>query len=273
MQNIQMIVMDMDGTLLNSHQNITPYTRDVLIDLQKQGKSIVLASGRDIHSLMKYGDILNFSDYPQSGYICLNGLAICNSKGQFLHKEKGLTYQDSILLEKIAQKYKLDMIFFFEKALFIIEYGYTGIIEHHFVSMVKYSVQSVQNIPQEYFCDLRKIAFIQKEKNIDEIIISLQNDIYKQFDICRVEKDWMEVNPYGINKGNALKRYAKINHILLDQVMAFGNGENDIDMLKIAGYGIAMDNSFENVKNIADDICGSCEEDGIGKYLEGVFKI
>lgn len=268
MYSIKMIAMDMDGTLLNSQQEMTSYTRDVLISLQEKGKSVVLASGRDIQSLMKYGEMLNLHQYPQSGYICLNGLGIYDSLGKQLHKEKGLTYQNSLFLETIAKKYSLDMIFFFKETLFIIEYGHSGIIEHHFINSLKHKIQKVEDIPRHYFEDLRKVALIQRETVIEEILDSLQEEVHHQLNLCRVERDWIEVNPLGIHKGNALKQYAFIKKIPLKHVVAFGNGENDIEMLKVAGRGVAMYNSFQSVKEIADDICGSCEEDGIGKYLK-----
>ena len=75
------------------------------------------------------------------------------------------------------------------------------------------------------------------------------------------------------SKGQALLKLAQIKNISLDNVIAFGNGENDIDMLKIAGTGIAMDNSFDTVKEVADAICEDNEHDGIGKYLEGENKM
>ena len=74
MNDIKMIVMDLDGTLLTKNQNILPYTKDVLMKYQEKGISLVLASGRDIDSIQKIGKKLNMSDYLQNTYICLNGL-------------------------------------------------------------------------------------------------------------------------------------------------------------------------------------------------------
>lgn len=267
MYMLKLIAMDMDGTLLNDCQQITPYTQKKLISLQEQGVAVVLASGRDIQSLKEYGDILHLSDYPQSGYICLNGLMICDSLGDILYTHNKLTYEESLILEDLAHQYQLDMILFFEKTMFVIKYGNTGIIEHHFKAFQKYMVHHIQEIPQHYFQNLKKIAFIQKEEVLNQIIPSLQNEVKNQFDMCRVDVDWIEMNPYGIHKGFALKQYAHIKNIPLEEIIAFGNGENDIEMLKIAGKGIAMENSFENVQKIADDICGNCNDDGIGQYL------
>ena len=67
MGELKVVAMDMDGTLLTASQDILPYTRKVLMQLQQQGVSLLLASGRDIDSLQKIGQKLNLSDYPQSG--------------------------------------------------------------------------------------------------------------------------------------------------------------------------------------------------------------
>ncbi len=266
---IKLITMDMDGTLLNSCQEIMPYTKKMLMSLQDRGVGILLSSGRDIKSLMKYGELLHIPEHSQSGYICLNGLMICDASGKTIYECNGITHNESFALGELAKRYSMDMIFFFEDVLFIIEYGHTGIIEHHFVSFKKHQVSSVQDIPQDYFHSLRKVAFVQKGDVVNKVIESLQDEVKNQFGLCRVETDWIEINPYHVNKGNALKQYAQIKDICLEDVIAFGNGENDIEMLKIAGRGIAMDNSFDSVKRIADDICGNCEEDGIGRYLKG----
>lgn len=65
-----------------------------------------------------------------------------------------------------------------------------------------------------------------------------------------------------------LEEIAQYKHIDLKDVIAFGNGENDLPMLIKAGKGIAMKNAFEHVKEYADDVCGDHDNDGIGKYLE-----
>ena len=272
MKNIDMIVMDMDGTLLTSQQKILPYTKDILMNLQKQGVALVLASGRDISSLEYYGKQLAMDQYPQSGYIVLNGLEIYNSKKECLHREQRLTKDDLMILNEIAQTSFFDMIIFFETCLYIFDYGHTGIMEDHFIDRERHMVHDIHEIPEHLFSTIKKVAFVQSETMMSEKIPILQKQMSSRFSICRVEKDWVEINPVHASKGQALLKLAQIKNISLDNVIAFGNGENDIDMLKIAGTGIAMDNSFDTVKEVADAICEDNEHDGIGKYLEGEIK-
>ncbi|WP_418553322.1 Cof-type HAD-IIB family hydrolase [Longibaculum muris] len=272
MGELKVVAMDMDGTLLTASQDILPYTRKVLMQLQKQGVSLLLASGRDIDSLQRIGEKLDLSHYPQSGYICLNGLEIYDATGNQLHQEKKLQYEDALVLARQAKLYHIDMILFFESCLYILEYGKSSIVQHHFTSSTKYQVNNVEDIPYQEFQDLRKVAFIQSAEVIEKVLPKIQEENKNHFDICKVEPEWVEINPYGLNKGTALQKYANIKNIPIQHIMAFGNGENDIEMLKIAGKGIAMGNSFENVKYVADDICEDNEHEGIGLYLQEYLK-
>lgn len=268
MEDLKVIALDMDGTLLTASQEVLPYTREVLMNLQEKGVSLVLASGRDIDSLQKIGQKLNLNEYNQNGYICLNGLEIYDSKLNQLHQEQKLQFKDAVILSELAKEHSIDMILFFKECLYIMDFGETGITEHHFMTSKKEKTRNIHHIPLELFKDLRKVAFIQEASFINEIVPILQQNYNHQFDICKVEPDWVEINPHGMNKGTALMKYAQIKDISINHIFAFGNGENDIEMLKIAGKGIAMDNSFDSVKEIADDVCGDNEHDGIGLYLK-----
>lgn len=268
MKNIKMIVMDLDGTLLTREQTILPYTREVLMDYQQKGISLVLSSGRDIDSIQNIGSMLEMEQYDQNAYICLNGLEIYDMHNQLLHKEEKLTYEDAIKLDILAKKYHIDMVLFFEKCLYIMEYGHSEIINDHFMTTTKNTVDHIEDIPKANFECLKKVAFIQHSEVINSIISNLQKETAGCFELCMVEPEWIEINPLGLSKGKALYELARIKNISIDNIIAFGNGKNDIDMLKAAGIGVAMNNSFDSVKKAADDICGDCKDDGIAHYLK-----
>lgn len=268
MEKIKLIAMDMDGTLLTKNQKILPYTKNVLMSLQKQGVALILASGRDIQSLEFYGKQLEIDRYPQSGYIVLNGLEIYNSQKECLYRGKRLNKSDILVLSTIAKKHMFDMVIFFENSLCILKYGHTGIMEDHFIDRHKYDVDDVDHIPDDLFQCVKKVALIQCRDVMDKVLPAIQEEMKSRFEICRVESDWVEVNPLYASKGKALKKVSELKKIPLEYIVAFGNGENDIDMLETAGLGIAMENSFDTVKMVADDVCLDNEHDGIGIYLE-----
>lgn len=78
---------------------------------------------------------------------------------------------------------------------------------------------------------------------------------------------WLELMPLGITKGSGLQALTELLHIPMANVMAFGDGENDIEMLQAAGIGIAMENAMEEVKAAADDITADNNNDGITAAL------
>lgn len=273
MDNIKMVVMDMDGTLLNSQNDVSPYTREVLIDLQKQGMPIVLASGRDISSLRNIGTKLDIALYPMSAYICLNGLEIYDSQENLLHRGERLSYEDTKDLCELAKDYHLDIVIFFEKCIYTIEYGQTKIMENHFLTSDRRYAKSLDEIPQEYFSHVKKVAYVQFADQMTDILKQVSQDHRNHFDICKVEDDWVEISPLGINKGDALKTLANIKNIPLENMICFGNGENDISMIKAAGISVAMGNAYENVKEQANHVCLDNNHDGIGDFLKNIAKL
>lgn len=78
----------------------------------------------------------------------------------------------------------------------------------------------------------------------------------------------IEVNAAGVNKGKALVRLGEILGISREEIMAFGDGANDLDMMKEVGIGVAMGNGKEEIKEAADYIAASNDEDGVARFLE-----
>ena len=82
-----------------------------------------------------------------------------------------------------------------------------------------------------------------------------------------MKPNWLEIIPTGVSKGEALKRIMEETGIQTSEVAVFGDGENDIDMIKTAGYGFAMGNAFPSVKQAAFAVTASNNQDGIAKAL------
>lgn len=90
----------------------------------------------------------------------------------------------------------------------------------------------------------------------------------KAYTAFRTTPDMLEFQHRDINKGIALQRYCLANNIPLSSVWAFGDSENDLEMIKVAGHGIVMKNGLDNVKAVADEITEyTCAEDGFGRYI------
>ena len=92
----------------------------------------------------------------------------------------------------------------------------------------------------------------------------------KQFDSLELVaslKYNIEINAAGVNKGKGLLELGEILGISREEIMAFGDGDNDIAMLREVGFGVAMQNADEEVKAVADYVTGSNDEDGVAKAI------
>ena len=100
---MKLIFCDMDGSLLNHYQKISPYTLEILIKLQEKGIGIILSSGRHINSLKKYGDMLHFEKYPMSGYSCNNGQSYYDHLGNKIFEHERLNYEDYLKVKQYGK--------------------------------------------------------------------------------------------------------------------------------------------------------------------------
>ncbi|MCD8028862.1 MAG: Cof-type HAD-IIB family hydrolase [Erysipelotrichaceae bacterium] len=262
MNEIKMVVMDLDGTLLTSKRTISPYTKKVLIELQENNISIILATGRTYDKTKDIGKELEFFQFPQSGYICINGLRLYDNNGHLLYQNPCLLHEDAQILSKFVVRYHATMRLVFEKHVYIFDKRNHFHLPKHLLNTIL--INNINDIPLNEYNQLLKIVFMQSPDKINQLINELKNLPYE---ISKVEKDSIEIRPLNINKGNGLIRMSKLKNIDCLNIIAFGNGENDISMLKAAGKGIAMGNAFDNVKLISDDICLDNDHDGIGIYL------
>ena len=107
-----------------------------------------------------------------------------------------------------------------------------------------------------------------------EKLLKLQENINKSIrnaDAVFSHPEFLEIIPKGVNKANALKWLCDKKKIDYKNIMAFGDNYNDLDMINLAGIGIAVQNAVDEAKSNADYIAPSHDEDGVGKFLKEFF--
>lgn len=245
----RLFAFDLDGTLLNTKKELPSSALRCLEEMASWGSEIVFASGRIKSSISKYRDLCNF---PVS-IISLNGASV------FCHTSNG---DKQIYSSTLSSEY----------ADFLIEYSEkNGITLNYYIDQKLYSVKTKQTeewiqlyiketgsvynyLPS--FDSLRghspsKIIFIGQPQTLDfyqHYFTELWKDsVY----ICRTWKYYLEfLNPEA-NKGIALQKVAAYYDISMEEVVAFGDSDNDIPMLKSAGIGIAVKNSTKGLIEVA----------------------
>ena len=205
MDKIRLIVSDMDGTLLNEKQELSSDTIKILIQAQQQGIGVVLASGRGLKDLISYGKQLELDQYPLRGYVTLNGLELYDSKRKCIEKQQRLTYADIITFNKISLKYQIPLIIFFEDTSYLL--NSTSINKSYLVDNSWVENSNMDLIKKQDETKLLKIVLCGNEESIEYMLNHLDENIFNQYEISKVEKQWVEINPKGINKGYGLLKY------------------------------------------------------------------
>lgn len=261
----QMIVLDLDGTLTNSRKEITPRTRDVLIQLQEEGGKVVLASGRPTPGVVKLAEELHMEEY--GGYVLsYNGAHIINyATGEVI-------YNRTVPMELIpdiyqeASRFDAAILTYSEKEI-VLANGY-----NEYCALES----GINGIPIHEVEDF--VGFVQFPVNkfllagAPEIMLKAQADMRKMFgwqlNIFRSEPFFLELMPQSIDKAYSLGRLLDYIHMDREQMICCGDGFNDKSMIHFAGLGVAMANAQPEVKEAADYVTASNDEDGVAKVVE-----
>ncbi len=258
------IALDLDGTLTNHDKVVTPRTRQALLKAQEQGAIIILASGRPTYGIVPVAECLELE--KRGGYILsYNGGNIVNAKtseklfSQFL--------PDAVI--PILYKYAK------EKNHALLGYAGNEIItempDDQYVKeesrINKMNIRKVGNLLETLEPHPTKLLMTGDPTDMLKAEEELVEILGEKMDIFRSAPFFLELVPKGIDKAQSLLRLlSKINLTPAD-LMAFGDGYNDLSMLKLAGVGVAMANAAPEVRADADYVTLSNEEDGVAAAL------
>ena len=285
--NIKAIVMDMDGTLLNSKDKISPKTKDALIECQKNGIKIVLASGRNYGRIKPYLEELHLEEFGGL-LIEINGIAIYDMSTnqrtilRQMHEDEVhpvFSYLMNLNAESIAVydeglfDYMPDHILTMKQKLrlsldLLEDYPWTAGAWSWFWDMRNgYPCQKYIEKVEEIDCPINKFQILQETDILNEIEEKLIHKYGDHFEVFRTTPRQIEMGPKGYTKGDTLARLMKNFGWSKDEVFVFGDGGNDISMFKQTNYSFAMGQALESVKNEAKYITLSNDEDGIYEAL------
>lgn len=285
---VKWIVTDMDGTLLNSRDQISEKTRAALLACQEKGIRLILASGRSYIRQMPYAEQLRLAEFG-GAMIEVNGLAVNRLQNGGREVFERLGREDKELLFSELQRFEVEIHGYQDEALYYWipdwqrpfkeqerkEKGYPP--EHPLVagpwSWVTSNVHSYP-VMKEIFSgkempdELNKMGCSDRPERIPEVYEYLKEHFEKRYEIARTDSRSIEISRKGISKGNALKRLMEEEGVRPEEVLAFGDGENDISLFRAVSHSIAMGNAEDYVKEYATDVTGTNNEDGIVMALE-----
>ncbi|MGJ9457647.1 Cof-type HAD-IIB family hydrolase [Oceanobacillus sp. CF4.6] len=238
-QDIKLIALDMDGTLLSDDHEVSERTVKAIEDAMNQGIHVVLSTGRGFQACYPYAEQLKLQSY----LITANG-------GQVWTVEKELLDQHLLETKLIEKLYNLGT-----------QVG---------VNMWMISTSGVfRGEAPENFYDYEWLKFgceSQDKQKLDIMVQELSH--YEGLELTNSLPTNMEANPKGVSKARALHFLCDKIGITMKEVMAVGDSLNDIKMIQEAGIGVAMGNAQEAIKNVANHTTDSNNEEGVAKAIE-----
>ncbi|HET7629695.1 MAG TPA: Cof-type HAD-IIB family hydrolase [Bacillales bacterium] len=258
-----LFAVDLDGTLLTGEKTISTKTKNALLTAKKAGHKVVIATGRPFRASEAYYQMLDL-DTP-----------IVNFNGAFVHhpldRDWGVIHQpipldiaktvietcEAFRVKNIIVEVIDDVYLKTHDAFFIEAFGEGDPTFHtgNLGTLVKDDPTSIVVYPEE-----------KSATDLRELLSEAHAEVIEQ-------RSWgapyhlVEIVRGGVNKAVGLQRVAAALGIPRERVVAFGDEDNDMEMIAWAGRGVAMENAIEPLKAAADYVTGSNEEDGIAHYI------
>lgn len=268
--NYKLIALDLDGTLKNTKNKITSKTREALIKAQKNGVKIVLASGRPTPGLRHEAKELELDKF--GGYLLsFNGAHVSDYKTKETIYEQTLTIEEAKKAYDRAKEYNLACMTY-ENNIVVTEDD-----EDEYVKVEgninDIAIVKVENWKKNLKNPIHKVLLTGKPEFVASIIDEFKEPFGDSLSIYRSAPFFIEIMAEGIDKAASLDRLAKSLGIKQEEVMAFGDGYNDLSMIEYAGMGVAMNNAVDGVKARANYITLSNDEDGIAYALDKFLEV
>lgn len=270
-RNIKMIGFDLDGTLLNSNKEISDYTRDVIREAVEQGVIILPATGRPLTGIPKPVMALPGIRYA----VTANGARVVDVQENKVLHEALLPYEKGKELLEIFAKYDT------YREVYCEGFGYATAdmverIEEYMPikPMIEYMRTTRRRVPDV------EAMFHEKKMAVDKLQALFRDTETRDLAMKEVKEkvhgaaitsalgNNIEANGEDAQKGIALLKLGEILGIKKDEIMAFGDGSNDMDMIRRVGFGVAMENGIDEIKEVADYITVTNDENGVAKAIE-----
>lgn len=265
----KLIAIDMDGTLLNSNNEVSDRTRQALKRAMEQGVHVVLATGRLLKSALLYAENLELNNY----IVACNGAVIADEFNDIVYK-RYIDKNTAVEVMKLAKECGIYYHFYNEYDF------YSNIYVEEVVNFYNSSASmfgkpgininifdKVDDILNNHDINVYKFMFIDDNMNK---LSNFKKELNRFNDIS-MSTSWrnnLEIMSKEVSKGNGIKYLCEKLGIIPEEVITIGDNENDLSMISFAGLGVAMGNGEDIVKKNAKYITATNNEDGVAKVIE-----
>ncbi|WP_164669496.1 Cof-type HAD-IIB family hydrolase [Virgibacillus doumboii] len=264
--NRHLIALDLDGTLLTDDKQISPRNKQTIEKAIDDGHIVVIATGRPHRASIDYYHTLEL-DTPMVNF---NGALIhhpADDKWDALHNPMPVRTAYKI----IDACYEIGVNNLLAE---VKDYVYLDKYDEKIIDIFQATQQdppfTIGSIKNELKEDPTSLLIHPKEEHINELRNHLDDYHAELIEHRKWGAPWniIEVVRKGMNKAVGLEKIAHYYHIPQERIIAFGDEDNDLEMIDFAGVGVAMGNGIDELKSIANHVTDTNEQDGIGTFLE-----
>ena len=267
----KLICIDVDGTLLNSKHKITKRTKDIILQAHKMGVHIVISTGRMYTDAEYYSNLIGV----KSPVIASNGAFIKEKDNDKVIFKDVLGKSLSLELLEIFRKHSIKPYFstphkfYYGNIMFKLFYLVTKLLgtrSNKLDAEYVFSWNQWEKVLHKEKDNIVKGEIIYKDA---ALIYELRNELktLPQLEIVDSSRYNIEITRQGVSKGKAVAILAAFYGLTREEIITIGDSENDVSMLEYAGLGIAMGNATDNVKQKADYITDSNDQEGVANAI------
>lgn len=255
----RLILTDLDDTLLNSKGKISDENRAAIQAAIEKGCKVAICSGRSNMALKRFNEYLGIKGYT-IGY---NGGIIYNDSEilacHYLDKELVLD------IIRYCKKMRASVQIYQQNSFWIDRRTF---FTRQYCKKQRFKPNKVKNLSDYLSDEINKVIILANPRKLRKIEKNMPQNIKERCCTFFSHKYLFEFNPLNITKGTALTELAKILEIPLEEVIAVGDHENDIDMIKAAGLGIAVKNAIPELMEAADYVTeNNCDNSPIAEII------
>lgn len=249
------ILLDVDRTLTNSQGEVTARTREAVRKAQSQGWQMALCTGRGVSECL---GLFSLFPHEQTHVLCA-GAQLATGEGKIIWEERIPSATVQLLCERAIAGGA--------------EFGFCQ-GSQYFASPIKAERKQASRVPLGAIFDLSDwstplLSIEEVTQEFVEWVSSLPGLTVKEM-VNNHGVPYLDITVGEYTKAIGAARWAERHNLTLQEIIAVGDGDNDTDVVSEAGWGVAMENAAPQLKSVAQQVIGHCDEDGLAVFLEGL---
>ncbi|MBS4536594.1 HAD family phosphatase [Clostridium sp. D2Q-14] len=266
----KLIAIDMDGTLLDKEEKVSEKNKEAIKRATEKGVKVVISTGRIFTSAIYYAKLIGI----MTPIIACNGAYISEYDRENVLLQHPINQEDMEKLIEIFEKNNLYYHFYDNENFYTTDLDYNSLKYYEWNKKQKEENKININVlknPVEYIKknNVKVYKVVIMDEDIEKITnIREELSLYENIEVVSSWHGSLDIMYKGVSKGKALKELCKIYGISREEVIAIGDNENDLSMLEFAGTSVAMENGIDLVKEYADIVTETNDNNGVAKAIE-----